>query len=123
MDKIKCLDTYILCEISKANVTFIKYLNEHCLINELTLTEFYSVVLREYNEQTAEYWLAKLTQYAKPVPLSILIKAIKFKKENNKRNLSFFDAVGYIFAKEQGYLFVTGDKEFEDFQGVEFVQK
>ena len=69
------------------------------------------------------FFYKKIIKYKKPVSLPILIKAIKFKKENNKRNLSFFDAVGYIFAKEHGYLFVTGDKEFEDFQGVEFVQK
>ena len=122
MDKIKCLDTYILCEICKANVNFIKYLNENCIINDLTLAEFYSVVLREYNEQTAEYWFQKLQKYAQPVPLQLLIKAIKFRAENKKHNFSFFDAVGYIFAKEHGYLFVTGDKEFEDFPGVEFVK-
>ena len=111
------------CEISRANSKFIQLLEETCIINDLTLAEFYSIILREYNEATADYWLKKFLLYAKPVPLSILIKAVTFRKEHARGNISFFDAVGYIFAKEEGYIFVTGDKEFEDFLGVEFVQK
>ena len=123
MVKIRYLDTYILCEISKANSKFLPLLQETCIINDLTLAEFYSTILREYNEATAEYWLQKFLPYTKPVPLSILIKGIKFRKEHVKRNISFFDAVGYIFAKENIGVFVTGDKEFEKLEGVEFIQK
>ena len=42
---------------------------------------------------------------------------IFFRAEN------MFHAVGYIFALNNGFLFVTGDKEFEKFKGVEFKKK
>jgi len=50
----------------------------------------------------------------------ILIKIEK--KENKKKNLSFFDCAGYIFARENNYKFVTGDKEFENLPNVEYIK-
>lgn len=123
MDKIKYLDTYVLCEISKANTAFSKYLTTPFVINELTLTEFYGVILREYDEATADYWYRRLLPYAKQISLAILIKAIKFKIKHNKQEISFFDAAGYVFAAENKMLFVTGDKEFKSLPYVEFVNK
>lgn len=121
MDEIRYLDTYVLCEIARSNPLFLPFLEKNAVINDLTLAEFYSVILREFNEQTADYWHQKFVMYAQPVPLSILIKAVKFRREQSKKNVSFFDAVGYIFAKENNGIFVTGDKEFQHFSGVEFI--
>jgi predicted nucleic acid-binding protein len=46
---------------------------------------------------------------------------MKFRIENRKQNLSFFDCAGYVFAMENGMTFVTGDREFRNMKGVEFV--
>ncbi len=119
----RCLDTYALIEISNGNPKFSNYLNFDFVITDLNLVEFYSVILREYDEQTAEYWFKKLSQYTVSVDKSILKEAVKFRHEHKKLNISFFDAVGYIFSIEKGYLFVTGDKEFEHFKNVEFKKK
>ena len=117
---IKCLDTYALVEISEANPHFSQYLKEDIVIPELIVAEFYSVTLRQFGKQTAQYWLRKIASYAKSVPLPLLIEAVEFRHEHKKNNISFFDAVGYIFSLRNNYLFVTGDKEFENFKGVEF---
>lgn len=119
----KCLDTYALVEISKENQKFYEYFTYDFVLTDLTLTEFYLVVLREEGEKTADYWFRKLEQYSLPVEREILIEAIKFKHEHRKEHISFFDAVGYIFSLKKGYLFVTGDKEFEKLPGVEFKKK
>ena len=123
MAQIKCLDTYALVEIANENEKFVKYLNEEIIINDLTLTEFYGVLLREEGENIANYWLKKLKVYSKEVELDILIEAIRFRQEHKKQNISFFDAVGYIFSIKNGAFFVTGDKEFENFVNVEFKKK
>jgi len=120
---VKVLDTYVLWEIAIGNPKFIHYLEEDFVVNDLILAEFYGIFLREFNEQTANYWILKLKCYSQEVPLHILIKAVKFKRNNPKKKLSFFDASGYMFARENNYTFVTGDKEFEHLQGVEFVKK
>jgi predicted nucleic acid-binding protein len=119
----KCLDTYALIEISNGNPKFVEYLDSDFIITDLTLVEFYSVILREYNEQTADYWFKKLEQYSVSAEKLILKEAVKFRYENKKSGISFFDAVGYIFSIKKGCLFVTGDKEFRNFKNVEFKKK
>ena len=119
----RCLDTYALVEIAKENSKFAEYLNSEFVLTDLTLTEFYSVLLREEGEKVADYWFKKLERYASAVSKDILIEAIKFRYENIKRNISFFDAVGYVFSIKNGYYFVTGDKEFEKLPNVEFKKK
>jgi len=124
MDVIrKCLDTYALIEIYKGNPKFIIYLEKGCIVTDVTLAEFYSVLLREENEQTADYWIKKFETHSFPVSREILLEAVKFRRKNNKTNISFFDAVGYIYARKRGLSFVTGDKEFEGLRGVEFRRK
>ena len=124
MDGItKCLDTYALIEITNENARFSHYLSSEFVITELTLVEFYSVILREHDERTADYWIKKLEGYAVPVGKDILIESVKFRQKNKNKGISFFDAVGYIFSMKNGYAFVTGDKEFSSFKNVEFVKK
>ena len=119
----RCLDTYALIEIARGNPKFAGYFNFHFIITDLILAEFYSVLLREEGKKVADYWLGKLERYSVPVNREILIEAIKFRHENKKTKISFFDAVGYIFSIKNGYFFVTGDKEFEKFRNVEFRKK
>ncbi len=116
----KCLDTYALIEIARGNERFVSYFNEEFIIPDLTLAEFYGVMLRDFNEQTAEYWYKKLFPYTRPVPLPVLIGAIKFRFENRKDNISFFDAVGYVFSLSTNCFFVTGDRAFEKKEKVEY---
>lgn len=119
---IKCLDTYALAEIAEGNPKFVAYLSCEFVVTDLTLTEFFGVLLREYGEPTAQYWLRKLEPYCKKTDLPTLIEAAKFRQMNRKRNISFFDAVGYVYAVRNNCLFVTGDKEFEKVPQVEFVK-
>ena len=119
----KCLDTYILIEIPRGNPRFAEYINSNFVITDLTLAEFYSVLLREEGEKVADYWFKKLERYSLSVTKEILIEAVKFRYEHRKQDISFFDAVGYMFSIKNGYYFVTGDKEFKDFPSVEFKKK
>lgn len=120
---MKCLDTYALVEIHNNNPKYLVYINENVVITDLTLSEFYGTLYRKYNIQTAEYWYKRLVSISQLVSKEILIKAIKYKIDNNDRNLSFFDCVGYIFSVENKMNFVTGDKEFKNKEGVEWIGK
>ncbi|MEK6932308.1 MAG: PIN domain-containing protein [Nanoarchaeota archaeon] len=119
----RCLDTYALMEIYLGNEKFAEYLNVDFVINDLTLAEFYGVLLKEYGEGEAELWFKKLERYSLPIIKEILIEAIKFRYEHRKQDISFFDSVGYIFSINNGYHFVTGDKEFKGLPNVEFKTK
>ena len=50
-------------------------------------------------------------------------EAIRFRKEHKKKDLSYTDCIGYIYAKRNNLKFLTGDKEFENMDNVEFVKK
>ena len=123
MVRIRCLDTYALVEISNGNREFVKYLDLDFVITDVTLAEFYGAILRNYDVRTADYWFKKLESYSVGVDKFIFMEAVKFRYKHRKSKISFFDAVGYIFSLENGYLFVTGDKEFENFEGVDFKKK
>lgn len=119
----RCLDTYALVEIAKGNPKFTDYVNSNFVLTDLTLAEFYLVLLREDGEKVADYWFKKLERYSLSISKEILIEAVKFRYENRKSNISFFDAVGYVFSLKNGYYFVTGDKEFENLPNVDFRKK
>jgi len=120
---VRSLDTYALVEIAEGNSKFTHFLQEKFVINDITLTEFYYLLYRGYGLKTAEYWNKKLNPFAQPVSRLVLFQAVRFRVDNKKSNLSFFGCVGYIFARENNLLFVTGDKEFKDLNGVEFITK
>ena len=86
----KCLDTYALVEIANANPKFAEYLNSDFAITDLTLAEFYAVLLREEGEKVADYWFRKLERYSVSLDKEILIEAIKFRYAHRKTNISFF---------------------------------
>ena len=51
-----------------------------------------------------------------------LKESIKFRKEQKKKDLSYTDCIGYIYAARNNMKFLTGDKEFEGMKNVEFVK-
>lgn len=124
MDEIKrCLDPYALFEIKVGNPKFRALSKSDFVIADITLAEFYYVLLREEGEEAADYWFKKIEHHSLSVSKEILIEAVKFRHENRKTGISFFDAVGYIFALKTGCKFVTGDKEFEKKISVDFKKK
>ncbi len=127
MNNLYCLDTYALIEISYGNEKFSKYIKEGFVISDWTLGEFFYVWMQKYSEEEADILIKQIESCSVSVSKEIIIKAMKFryhhKKINKTSNISFFDAVGYIFSKENNCLFVTGDKEFENLDDVEYVKK
>lgn len=119
---MKCLDTYPLIEIATGNEKFASLLIDSIIIPDTTIAEFYYVLIQRYDIATAEFWYKKFAPYCAAVPKSIFIKAVQFRHENKKKNLSFFDCVGYVFSLENNYKFVTGDKEFEKLENVLFIK-
>lgn len=120
---MKCLDTYALMAIAQGDSNFAKYIAEDFVLPDTTLAEFYWVLIRDFSEHIALEWIDKLKPYSKSPERDDLINAMNFRFQHRKNNISFFDAVGYVFAQKHHILFVTGDKEFRDFSGVEFIKE
>ena len=117
---MNCLDTYALVEIDKGNPRFASYADGDFVITGETLAEFYWVLMRDASQSVADHWYEKLLPYAVSVAPDLLVEAMRFRRKHKKRRISFFDAVGYVFARARNILFVTGDKEFEKLPHVDF---
>ena len=120
---VRCLDTYALVEISNGNPRFSHLLNEKVVIREITLAEFYGILYKRLGLMTADNWQKRLAFFTKPVPIDVLVRAVRMRIDEHKTRLSFFDCVGYQYAQANNMTFVTGDLEFQDMQGVEFIKK
>ena len=120
---MKCLDTFPLIEIAIGNEKAASLLDHDIIITDITISEFYYVILQKYNAATSDFWYKKFAPYCASVPRDVLIKAVRFRHINKKKEFSFFDCVGYIFATENKYEFVTGGKEFEGFRSVSIIKK
>lgn len=117
-----CLDTYALIEVEKKNPQFAFLLEEEFVIADATLAEFYMIERKRFGEKTADYWLRQLSARAQRISLSVWLKAVVFRHEKRTERLSVYDCLGYCFALENGYTFVTGDKAFKGKKGVKFLK-
>lgn len=85
--------------------------------------EFYYSLLRDFNENIAKKFLYQFKEIALKIKDDHIFEASQFKLINRKKMLSYIDCLGYIMAKDYNMKFLTGNKEFENLENVEFVKK
>jgi len=115
-------DTYALMEIIEGNPKYTPYTNMGIIINNFIFAEFCYVLYRE-EYPDSDFYTDKYKKYIVSISPETIKKAMKFRKENKKKNLSIIDCIGYFMSKDLGIKFLTGDKEFENLENVEFVKK
>ena len=116
-------DTYAIIEILKQNPNYSPYSNELATLTIFNLAELYYSALTDYGKEKADEIYLQYKQAVVDIEDETLKNAIKFRKEHKKKDISYTDAIGYIYAKEHGMKFLTGDKVFENILGVEYVKK
>lgn len=115
-------DSYAIIEIIKKNVNFEKYLNEDTNLSIFNLAETYYSVLNNYDEKKANEVYEAYKGGVVDLTDEIVKEAMKFRKLHKKEDLSYADCIGYIYAKKNKMKFLTGDKQFENLENVEFVK-
>jgi len=116
-------DSYAVIETIKGNSNYNPYINEEVIITIFNLTEIYFSALKDLGETVAEKIYQQYSPSVTEVPETVIKKAMKFKLKNKDKNLSYTDCIGYLYAIENDMIFLTGDKEFENLENVEFVKK
>ena len=125
MEKLKLdyfFDTYSIVELIDGNLNYKRFVDNPITITVFNLAEIYWVALRDYNLEKADKIYEEYSQCVVKIPGDILKEAIKFRKLNKKKDLSYTDCIGYIYALRNNMKFLTGDKEFEGIKNVEFVK-
>lgn len=114
-------DTYALIELMNKNKAYLGYANKNFMINDFIFAEFCYNLFKESVKEAGDY-TAEIEPAIVHASSNVIKKAMKFRYENKKKKMSMTDCISYIMAREFSIKFLTGDKEFESLEGVEFVK-
>ncbi|MBW1666996.1 MAG: PIN domain-containing protein [Deltaproteobacteria bacterium] len=114
-------DSYAIVEMVKGNPNYSKYLGETTVITIFNLAEIYWAVLKDFGEKKSNEVHSEIKPFVREVDDETLKHAMKFRRKQKRRRLSYADCIGYIYALRNKLHFLTGDKEFKNMKGVEFV--
>ena len=118
-------DSYALIEILKGNERYIPYINGNLVTTEFNICEVTFAVCRDYPDKTRQV----MARVRKMVTLLSTTDgdycegaAMRRKTTGAGKKLSTIDCVGYAVSRRQEIPVLTGDREFEDIEDVEFVR-
>ena len=114
-------DTYALIEIIQGNKNYGPYLNSRVIINNFIFAELCYILIRDGYPKLEKY-LELYKKFIVNLNPQIIKEAMNFRHKNKHKNMSIPDCISYFQSKELGILFLTGDKEFESMENVEFVK-
>jgi len=120
---MKVLDSYALIELINNNNKFQHLLDDEFIITSFTLAEFWGVLYKNSGKEVADYWFIKFLPFIKEIGINLLKEVYKYRIDNKGINLSLADCIGYMYAVSNKLKFVTGDKDFKNMTGVEFITK
>jgi uncharacterized protein len=115
-------DTYAIIEILSGSPFYAKFANEIPIITVFNLVELYYSAITNLDEQKAEEIYEKYSRCVARISDDILKEAMKFRMKNKKKDLSYADCIGYTYAMKNDLIFLTGDKEFQYMENVEFIK-
>ncbi len=115
-------DTYAIMEVIQGNSKYEHFLDSKIIINDFIFAELCYNLLKD-NTKGKEEYIKKYSQFISYPSSEVIEKATKMRYEKRKNDLSMTDCISYLQAKNLGIKFLTGDKEFENLENVEFVKK
>ena len=117
------LDTYAMHELIAGNQSYEKYAAGISVItSRLNLMELYYALFTRYGEKDADDAYSLFLPYCVDVEDDVIKAAMRYKSASKERKLSYVDCIGYTLAQQRNAKFLTGDKEFKDVAGVEYVK-
>ena len=115
-------DTYAIIELMENSSGYLRFKDFKIVTSILNIGEIYNILLREKGKETADSWFKNFNCELLEISPEVMIKAIYFRHVNKKIDLSLTDCVGYTLSLKHNLKFLTGDRQFEKMQNVEFVK-
>jgi predicted nucleic acid-binding protein len=115
-------DTYAAIELMKQNQSYSKYLDSKIRITFLNLLEITYITMINFGVKESELAYSKFKEFVVDVPDEVVMLAIEFRAQNKRKSLSYADCLGYMFARYNNLIFLTGDDAFDGMPAVEFVK-
>ncbi len=117
------LDTYALISIIRGVEGYKKFLSSTFFTTIYNLYEFYYILLRDNGEEIAKKYYLEFKEIQLEIEDEHIFLASRFRLLYRKKKFSYADCLGYTIAIEKNIKFLTGDKEFEGLENVEFVRE
>lgn len=115
-------DTYALMEIVQGNSEYKRFVNDELFTNKVNLYEFLYNLRKKLHGEVAKEFFYQFRDMVLLIEDEDIFDATEIKLEHSKKGLSYADTLGYAMALRRNILFLTGDKEFQNLPGVEFVK-
>src|SRR3989338_11623455 len=112
--------TYAFFEIIKGNPDYKPYGDAKFITTIFNMAELNYNLKKEKDRKIVDDYTDKYSKFIIEVSIEDIKNAMDFKTSHKK--LSIPDAIGYTVAKRLGVKFLTGDKDFEGMENVEFVR-
>jgi hypothetical protein len=119
------LDSYAIIEMARGNRSYLPFRDEPTITSRANLLEVYYILTQLKEEPLAKACLAALGPTAVELQVELIptIARLRLRRLGaTGRRFSYSDAFGYVYARENGYAFLTGAHEFEGLPGVAFVR-
>lgn len=84
--------------------------------------EVYYALLKGSTEEAANKALEKVQFQFLELTKEVVKEAMKWRHQQKTLKFSYIDCFGYMLAKHNNMLFLTGDQAFENFDNIEFVK-
>ena len=78
--------------------------------------------IRESGLEKADFYIDRFANFRKELDADTIKEAMIFRVQHKKKNLSPADCIGYTMAVKLNLKFLTGDRQFENMDNVEFVR-
>ena len=116
-------DTYAIIEVIKGNSNY-EFVKDNVIITGvMNIAEVYYALLLENTEDFADSIIKKLNVQIVDLNQEMAVKSAKFRYKNKKLFLSYINCIGYILAKENNLIFLTGDEGFKNIDNVKLIKK
>jgi hypothetical protein len=119
------LDSYAILEMARGNPAYRPFVHEPVITMRANLLEVYYVLAQSGETALADASLKLLGPHSVDLPVELIARVAAFrmrKKGATGRRFSYADASGYVYARENGYEFLTGAEEFEGLPSVRYVR-
>jgi uncharacterized protein len=115
-------DTYALIEIIYDNAAYKPYLTTPMITTRMHLMELYYYVLLKQGVDAARRQYQRLLRHVVDIDDGTIALACEYRLQRKKDDLSYIDCLGYVIARQLQISLLTGDRQFKDVPGVEFVR-
>ena len=120
MNETFFFDTYAIFEIIRGNPNYNPYTECRVITTIFNLAELNYNLKKEKDKSVVDEYTDKYSKFIIEVSIDDIKNAMDFKTIH--KHLSIPDAIGYSIAKKYNVKFLTGDKDFEGMENVEFVR-